>query len=228
MTRIKNLERRPSLRQRLLANQDGIAAMEFALIAPFIIGVYLGLAEISLALGADRQVAHSASVAGDMVAQDTEIEPDNMADIISAAMRVSQIDDPANYTLHLQSFEKDSDGKVISLGSAVYNAANAGDLPKVDPKTFGPELLSEDSGVVVARVVYKYQPLGFRKLGMSRSKFLPNNVKLRETFMLKPRRSFTVDLGGENVEMTCLGSSASSITCSQTKAPTPPDDDDAT
>ena len=199
-------------------DEDGIAAMEFALIAPLIVGLYLGLAEMSLAVSVDQQIAHSASVAGDMVAQVTEVGSDDMADILSAALRVSQAPNASDFTMRVISYEMDDKGEIEDIGAAIYNPSQRGLLKEIDPGTLGKELLSKDSGVVVATVAYRYKPLGYKNTietttGTKGKAFLTSFV-MRETFMLKPRRSLTVEIGaGKGEEMSCQGLGAS-LTCS--------------
>ena len=202
----------------LVADERGIAAMEFAIIAPMIVGLYLGLAEFSLAMSIDRQVSHSASVAGDMVAQVTSVADDDMADILAATLRVSQVQYANDYTIEIISYELDDDGNVQDLGRATYNPAQSGNLATVNPEDFGPELLSEDSGVIVANVAYKYSPLGYKDTVKggddAKETILGASLILRETFMLKPRRSTTIEIGGgSGSTLTCSGVGAS-LSCS--------------
>lgn len=192
--------------KRLKSGESGIAAVEFALLAPMMIGVYLGLAELSMAMTVDRQVAHSASVMGDMVTQVTEVDAEDMADVMAASMIVSRVRDRTKLVMHVESFEMDDDGNITSLGSAVYNSARKSDLETVDPATLGPELLSPNSGVVIARVAYEHNALGLIRVDGSERAYLPTSITLRETFMLKPRRSFTVEIGEDAQEITCTGS----------------------
>ena len=66
---------------RMLANRDGIAAIEFALIAPIMIALYVGLAEISLLVTADRNVSHAASVTGDLATQIEVLDTDEVENL---------------------------------------------------------------------------------------------------------------------------------------------------
>lgn len=226
-------KRRPSVRPAdlcpgdILTDERGIAAAEFSIIAPLIVGLYLGLAELSFVMGADRQVSHSASVAGDMVAQVEEVDVADMGDIMAAALQVSQIDDNSQYVIEITSYEMDSSGTITNLGSAIYNSQNKALLNTVDPTDFGSELLSDSSGVVVANVAYTYEALGFKRNVKGENKsFLSPTVTLRETFMLKPRRSESVEIGnGEDSVMNCSGS-GSTTSCTQAANSNSEEDDD--
>ena len=59
--------------KHLIKDRRGAAAVEFAFIAPVMILMYYGLAELTQAMMADRRASHVASAIGDLVAQDTAI-----------------------------------------------------------------------------------------------------------------------------------------------------------
>ena len=59
--------------RRLLRNERGIAAVEFALILPIMLVLWLGGVEVTGALSVDRRLNNLASSIGDLVARDKEI-----------------------------------------------------------------------------------------------------------------------------------------------------------
>lgn len=194
--------------RRFSTDESGVAAMEFAIIAPLILGVYLGLAELAMVLSVERQVSHSASVAGDLATQTTQLQAGDSADLVSAVLRVAGIDDLQNYTLHMESFERDSDGNTTSLGEVVYNSGGESFLPDIDVDGLEDNMLSDRSGIVVARVAYRYAPLGLVNTNnKNKDTFLPGTVTLSDTFLLKPRRSTTVPVGDSvGTVISCSGS----------------------
>ncbi|WP_158541544.1 TadE/TadG family type IV pilus assembly protein [Pelagibacterium lacus] len=56
--------------RRLLRNQAGIAAVEFALIAPLMLLTYLGATDLTQAIAIDRKLGQVASTVSDLVAQE--------------------------------------------------------------------------------------------------------------------------------------------------------------
>lgn len=54
---------------KLAADRSGVAALEFALIAPLLITLYLGTMEISNGLQMNKKVSRAASTVGDLVTQ---------------------------------------------------------------------------------------------------------------------------------------------------------------
>lgn len=72
--------------RRLALVEDGVAAVEFALILPIMLLVYIGSVEASLAITMDRKVQLVAGTLGDLVARaDTTIPADTLEDYFKAA-----------------------------------------------------------------------------------------------------------------------------------------------
>lgn len=59
--------------RRLARDRRGVAAVEFALVAPVMIVMYFGLAEFTQAMMAERRTIRAASAIGDMIAQNSEV-----------------------------------------------------------------------------------------------------------------------------------------------------------
>ena len=73
--------------KRLRSDIRGIAAVEFALIAPVVILLYCGFAELTMAMMAERRAAHTASVVADLVAQTPSISSAELTDIWTVGQR---------------------------------------------------------------------------------------------------------------------------------------------
>lgn len=66
---LKFLSRTQRLFSRFISKQNGVAAVEFALVVPLLITLYIGTVEASRALSHDRRLTSAASALGDLVAQ---------------------------------------------------------------------------------------------------------------------------------------------------------------
>ena len=71
--------------RRLKTDERGVAAIEFALIAPVAILLYCGFAELTMAMMAERRAAHAASVVADLVAQTSQITGSQVTDVFAVA-----------------------------------------------------------------------------------------------------------------------------------------------
>ena len=215
MTYLSKFHRKPRLKSasafltRFRKNSQGVAAIEFALIAPIMIGIYFGLAEISTLISIDRRVSHTANVAADLVTQLSTADNDELEEIFSATLRVLDIRDPQEVTIELTSygFDTNTPPMVEQRGIATLNADPSRPMPAFDPNTVDTRILNTGSGVVVARINYAYEPLMLR--------FTDSTINLTELFLLKPRRSAFLDLGDNpNNPVDCSATSASNVVCS--------------
>lgn len=174
------------LTKRYKSDHQGVAAIEFVFVAPVMIFMYFGLAEISSAIIADRQISHAANVAGDLATQVATIDAAQMSEIMTATTLVMGI--PSNkigdVKLEIASFSRDVNDNIVPLGKASLNAPIT---TPFDADGLDDLILSNNSGVVVARVEYDYEPLKLR--------YFDSNFTLSETFLLKPRVAANVVFG---------------------------------
>ena len=74
--------------RRLLADERGISAVEFAMLLPLMVTLYLGGVEVSQAVAIDRKVTLTARTLGDLVAQATNVTNTDMTNILSATAAI--------------------------------------------------------------------------------------------------------------------------------------------
>ena len=71
--------------RRAARDCGGLAAVEFALIAPLMVLLYFGLAELSSAVIASRHTSHASSSLGDLVSQCSNINDTDLTNVFAAA-----------------------------------------------------------------------------------------------------------------------------------------------
>ena len=107
--------RRLNLLMRLKAFADdrrGVSALEFAFVAPILIMLYLGLAELTLGMMASRRTAHLAATIGDLAAQSENLTNANITDLWAIATSMMQpFDTGTNLKMRLTSVTMGSDNK---------------------------------------------------------------------------------------------------------------------
>ena len=75
------------LRQHLAAmGQGGLAAIEFALVAPLLIIIYLGSAEVTMALMAYRKLGSAAVIAAELTSHSPSIDATTMYSVADLAV----------------------------------------------------------------------------------------------------------------------------------------------
>lgn len=190
---------------KLRKNEDGLAAIEFAILAPLLISLYFGLAEIASAVAVNRSVSHATNVIGDLSSQTSNMDKADLEDVLSATLRVMNIENASGATVQLDSWARDSDGKNTLVGSAIMNTGAAA-LPSFDPAEVDNSMMNENSGILVARIAYNYTPLKLM--------FLKQDITMSDTFILKPRRSSEVTFGGTDGKTFSCTASGRTVSCS--------------
>jgi Flp pilus assembly protein TadG len=177
--------RRRFLRRRFAADQSGISAVEFALILPVMVLVYLGGFELTQALSVNRLVALTASTVTNVVSQYTTISASQqMPDILNASVQVLSPWPSSSATVVVS-------GISIST-SGVATVAWSQSLPAGSARTVGaavtlPAALDTPGGFVVfGETTYSYTPmLDFIKMG---------TLKLYSFDYMLPRASTTINM----------------------------------
>lgn len=200
------------LSRRYRDDERGIAAIEFAIIAPVMIGMYFGLAEIASAISVDRRISHGTNVAGDLSTQQPELKDIDIEEVISAAVRVMGVPDASQISIDMESFILPAPDQAPESQGRIRFNNSVGNWTPYDASGLDEKLLNSKSGVVVTRVRYNYTPIELR--------FFDSTVKLQETFLLKPRRSDAVTFqDGTGSVVDCSGTSYANVTCSVTASP---------
>lgn len=186
----------------------GVAAIEFAFIAPIMVAMYFGLAEISLAINSDRSVSHSTNVAGDLVTQTDVVGLNDMENIMEASLAVMNINPARRHlaTIELSSFRETFDGTRERIGYARLGPAITKGPANYNPASIDNALINASSGAVVSRVNYSYEPTTFQFMDIT---------TLGEVFILKPRVSSVIpfDQGGAS-NFICTASASLTVSCS--------------
>ncbi|MEM7398436.1 MAG: TadE/TadG family type IV pilus assembly protein [Pseudomonadota bacterium] len=162
----------------------GASVTEFALIAPVLLGLYLGAVEVNNALTVYRKALHVATTAADLTAQVKTVTRGEIQDIHAASTSILTpfATTPLRIVLSSVVANKDNVGKV-EWSCANQGAARGKDTTYPVP----PGLTEPNSSVIVAEVTYAYEPL----VGLS-TFFSPVSFTMGQTFYSRPRRSLTV------------------------------------
>lgn len=166
--------------KRLIKDRRGVSAIEFALIAPVMIMLYLGLAEMTMGLMAKRRVSHVASAVGDLIAQNPSTTQADLADTFSVGEAVMAPFPVGVLTIRLTSVRADASGTPKVVWSQVHGAS----LPALAPNTtvtLPAGLIAAGESVIMADTRYSYtSPV---------TQTLPQGIVFANTYYLRPRRS---------------------------------------
>ena len=142
MSRIRSLLRGIFNRRlaRLASEERGVAAVEFSLILPIMITLWIGGVEVTNALSVDRRVNAFAASMGDLVARSKTISYDQIADIfkLSEAAMFPYCDSKMSMRITAIDIDNAGDAKVawsrshfVSLAAAPCPGAAAGDTAQL-------------------------------------------------------------------------------------------------
>jgi Flp pilus assembly protein TadG len=179
---------------RLVPDRRGVAAVEFALIAPLLLCMYFVTVEVALGIEANRKVGRVASMVADLITQNSEVTPDQLEAIMKIGESIMQ---PYNRTPTIAVTAiviTDSEPKVDWSGklgdSNDCEAAAAG-----TPTTVPPTLNTPGTFLIRVDSCLKYKPLiiwskeAKPALGLMAAF---DELDMKETYYLRPRMSPTI------------------------------------
>ncbi len=178
-SRPRPLWRRPF--RRLLKDRSAISAVEFALLLPLMLTLYIGGIQLSDALTISRKVTHVTSSLGDLVTQSKSITNADMTNILDAASSVMAPYSSTPLEIKVSGISIDSNGKATVAWS---DARNATALTVGSTVTLPGAVDQPNSFLVTAEVHYPYTPsIGY---------VLTGSFDLHDQFYLRPRLSDTI------------------------------------
>ncbi len=164
--------------RRLAGDRGGVSAVEFALILPLMLTLYIGGIQIGEALTISRKVTHVTSSLGDLVTQSRTITNSDMTNILDAAAAVMAPYSDTPLKMTVSGISINSSGKATVAWS---DARNATALAVGSTVTVPAAVKQNDSFLVTAEVHYPYKPgIGY---------VLTGEFDLRDQFWLRPRLS---------------------------------------
>jgi len=127
---------RPSFRLRKFStNADAVAAVEFAIVVPFMLVLYVGGVELSEGMAINVKVSATAHAVGDMVSQNTALNTAQMQNILTGAtaiiapyptVSVSGSTTTSLITVTVSEISSDASGNLTLQWSQSYNGSNFG------------------------------------------------------------------------------------------------------
>ena len=166
---------------RLVTDQRGVSAVEFALLLPLMIALYLGTVEVSQGISVDRKVTMTARAIADLVTQYSTIDNARMTDILSASTAVMTPYATSPLKVTVSSVVIDDKGKAtIDWSDTLYGTARA----KGSTVTLPSALAVPSTSLIWSEVQYDYTPaIGYAITG---------TLTLKEQLYMSPRASGSV------------------------------------
>ncbi len=143
--------------RRALSDRRGVSAIEFALLAPALIFLYVASVELGNALTISRRTSAVASTAADLAAQVKTVSSADLADITSAASSILTPYSTTPLKIVLTSVVADDKNATKVDWSCSYD----GGAPRAKSSvvTLPAGLTQANSSVIMAEVTYAFTPL---------------------------------------------------------------------
>jgi Flp pilus assembly protein TadG len=167
--------------RRFLRDKRGVSAVEFAMLLPLMVTLYLGSVEVSSAIAVDRKVTLVARTLGDLVAQATSVDSTDMTNILSAATSVVQ---PYSSTL-IQATVSRIDIDANGVAKIVWSKTLHGTAhPANQVVTLPTALNTASTSLIWGESQYTYTPtVGY---------VITGPLTLKDQIYMRPRLSDTV------------------------------------
>ena len=174
--------------RRLHDDRKGVAAVEFALIAPIMLVMLIGLFECGYALTVDRRTTQVASAIAELTAR-APATGLTSADVASLMLIGNQLMKPypvAPLTVKVVSAKVNATLQIV----VDWSLDSSGGTPYARNSSYATPaglIVNAGDSVILAEASYLYTPPVIHY-------FLPSSFTLKETFYLKPRNSSCVNL----------------------------------
>jgi len=189
-------------------DREGTATIEFVLIAPLLIFLYIGLYEVSIAYTVNGAVNRSTEVMASFPTFEETLNEQQIANVMTASAAVLNYAtfDLDNLAIKFYSIEQVTDEASSRrlVGRAVFQGAEAADiLPDQTAADFQDNLSSIQAGdgFVVASIAYRYEP--------AISTRYVETVVLSDQKILNPRENqgralvITAQNGDQRADLSC-------------------------
>ncbi|MFN3658750.1 MAG: TadE/TadG family type IV pilus assembly protein [Pseudolabrys sp.] len=166
--------------RRLARDRRGVSAVEFALVAPMMIGLYLGCAEIAEGVSADRKTSLAASSVANLTAQVTTISASDMTNILDAASAVIKPYDASKLKITVSCIKIDAN-KNASVKWSVTRNGTARSVGTYSFDSGTAALAVANTTIILGEASYDYKPtVGYTITG---------NLTLSDKMFMSPRIS---------------------------------------
>jgi Flp pilus assembly protein TadG len=163
---------------QLAGDEQGISAVEFALLLPLMVALYLGVVEISQAIGASRKVTLTTRTVADLVSQVSTINNNDMTNSLNAASTVMAPFANSNLKVVVTSVVIDATGKATVAWSDTLNGTARSKGATV---TLPSALNVANTSLIWSEVQYNYKPLvGY---------YITGTLTLKDQIYMRPRLS---------------------------------------
>lgn len=179
------MSRHPKLTaaKRFRGDERGISAVEFALVLPVLLSVFIGVSEVGQAVSISRKVTITTRTVTDLVTQNTSLSQSQLNTLLAASAETIAPYPSSNLSITVSEISIDANGKATVTWSGSYpysaNALQAGSTFQLPSN-----LNTPSTSLIYGLVSYAYTPtFGYNIIG---------TMSLSDHIYLSPRNSTTI------------------------------------
>jgi hypothetical protein len=164
---------------------EGIAVVEFAFVASFLVLLYLGSVQLSDAIFANRKVTTTARAITDLTTQYSVLTENDIQGILLASGKALTPYNPANARIRISQIAVGADG----VGRVSWSRIRGEDITKLDRCAVvdvPEDLAIPNSFLIYGEVNYTYDPMF--------AAYAPGKIELADEIFMLPRVSSSVSL----------------------------------
>jgi len=171
--------------RRLLRDKRGISAVEFAMLLPLMVTLYLGGVEVSQAIAIDRKVTLLARSLADLVSQASSISNSDSSNILAATASIVAPYSDEKLKITVSSVKIDNNG----VAKVCWSDTKNGTARAIGSTVTVPAALNTvNSSLIWAESEYAYTPaIGY---------VITGTMNLKDQIYMRPRLSDTVTREG--------------------------------
>jgi Flp pilus assembly protein TadG len=183
---------------QLFVDRRGIAAVEFALIAPLLLALYFVTMEVSLAIEASKKVDRIGSMVADLVTQQSSVpraELENMMQLGQATLQPYNRSMPKIVVTEIWITDDPTPKVQVVWSRQMINGAFSAPYAKNSATTVPEQLKVKNSYLIRVESHLDYKPLitwsGEKKPALGLTAAF-DNISMGQTYYLRPRLSASV------------------------------------
>ena len=159
---------------RFTGDRRGVSAVEFALLAPLMITLYVGCAEVSDGVSADRKVSLTAAALANLSSQVTTISTTDMTNILDASSAIIAPYSTTQLSITLSCINIDA-----NKNATVKWSVSRGSTARSGTITIPSALAVANSQLLFGEATYQYKPtVGYTVTG---------TLNLKDQMYMSPR-----------------------------------------
>lgn len=145
--------------RRLGRDTHGATAVEFALILPILLMIYVGMVQVCQGFMADKRAGHAAAIVGDMIAQNATLNASQVENVLAAGGRIMRPFAVENLTIRVTSVDQASGTPKVVWSQTGGGGDALPPLSKGAEVELPAHLLAGGGPVIVTESRYAYKPL---------------------------------------------------------------------